>query len=157
MRLEVVSARISAIVHATEDVDRVLQALNRIFPEGSLPSKADTQRFHGHYGNEIRMVDLSIRDRPARSFFEHLWKSLPSFDRASILDALEKHLDASGNLHLRLDKQEVLRGIIRMKDQDPIKIHISFRTKVKSDLQPKKEIQQLLESLENGLGTPTEH
>ena len=155
--MEVVSARISAIVHATEDVDRVLQALSRILPEGSLPSKADTQRVHGHYGNEIRMVDLSIRGAPARSFFEHLWKSLPSFDRASILDALEKHLDPSGSLHLRLDKEEVLRGIIRMKDQDPIKIHISFRTKFKSDLQPKEEIQLLLDSLENGLGNSTDH
>ncbi len=155
--MEVVSARISAIVHATEDVDRVLQALSRIFPEGSLPPKADTQRFHGHYGNEIRMVDLSIRGAPARSFFEHLWKRLSSFDRVSILDALEKHLDPSGSLHLRLDKEEVLRGIVRMKDQDPIKIHISFRTKVKSDLKPKEEIQQLLDSLENGLGNPTDH
>ncbi len=155
--MEVVSARISAIVHATEDVDRVLQALSRIFPEGSLPSKADMQKYHGHYGNEIRMVDLSIRGAPARSFFEHLWKSLPSFDRASILDGLEKHLDPSGGLHLRLDKEEVLRGIVRIKDQDPIKIHISFRTKVKSDLQPREEIQQLLDSLENGLGNPTDH
>ncbi len=103
------------------------------------------------------MVDLSIRGAPALSFFEHLWKSLPGFDRASILDALEKHLDPSDNLHLRLDKEEVLRGIIRMKDQDPIKIHVSFRTKVKSNLQPKEEIKQLLDSLENGLGNPTEH
>jgi RNA binding exosome subunit len=45
MTLEVISAKISAIVHATEDVDRVLQALSRVFPDGSLPSKAETRRF----------------------------------------------------------------------------------------------------------------
>src|SRR5438445_6786663 len=119
--LEVFSAKISAIVHATEDVNRVLQALSRVFLEGALPSKAETRRFHGHYGNEIRMVELSIRGAPARSFLVHLWKSLPSFDRASILGALSNHLDQSGGLHLRFDKGEAFRGILRMYGQYPIK------------------------------------
>src|SRR5438034_8839713 len=113
--LEVFSAKISAIVHATEDVDRVLQALSRVFPEGALPSKAETRRFHGHYRNEIRMVELSIRGAPARSFLVHLWKSLPSLDRASILGALSNHLDQSGGLNLRLDKGDACSDIHNIK------------------------------------------
>src|SRR2546429_9733208 len=116
--LEAFSAKISAIVHATEDVDRVLQALSRVFPEGALPSKAETRRFHGHYGNEIRTVELSIRGAPARSFLDHLWKSLPSFDRASILGALGSHLDASGGLPFRLVQEQDLPGEIRDKGQE---------------------------------------
>jgi len=127
-----------------------------MFPEGSLPSKAETRSFRGHYGNEIRMVDLSIRGASARSFFEHLWKSIPRFDRASVLHSLDKHLDSSAGLHLRLDKEEVFRGIIRMKDQDPIKIHLSFRTRIKSNLEPSEEISQFLESLESSPGVPIE-
>jgi RNA binding exosome subunit len=148
MRLEVISAKISAIVHATEDADRVLQALRQLFPEGSLPSKAETRRFDGHYGNEIRIVDLSIRGASARSFLEYLWENLPSLDRVSILDTLEKHLDTSGGLHLRLDKEEVFRGTLRVKDQDPIKIQLSFRKEPKSDSNLIEGIKQLLESLE---------
>jgi RNA-binding protein len=155
--LEVVSARISAIVHATEDVDRVLQALSQVVPEGAFPSKAEIRKFHGHYGNEIRMVNLSARGGPAGSLLEHLWKSLPSFDRASVLDALDKHLDPSGGLHLRLDKQGIFRGIFRMKDQDPIKIQLSFRSRIKSDLELNERIKQLLESLENSFGDSTNH
>ena len=52
---------------------------------------------------------------------------------------------------MRLDKEQVFRGIIRMKDQDPIKIRLSFRRRIKSNLEPEEEIKQLLESLENGL------
>jgi RNA binding exosome subunit len=96
------------------------------------------------------MVDLSIRGAPARMFLEHLWKNLPSLDRTSIMDALDKHLDSSGGLHLRLDKEDVFRGILRMKEQDPIKIHLSFRRRTKSDLESNGEIRRLLESLENG-------
>jgi RNA binding exosome subunit len=154
--LEVISVKISAIVHATEDVDRVLQALSRVFPEGALPSKAETRRFDGHYGNEIRMVELSIRGAPARPFLVHLWKSLPNFDRASILGALSNHLDPSGALYLRLDKGEAFRGILRMKYQDPIKLQLSFRRRIKSNLKPEEEIKQLLDSVENGLGDPTD-
>jgi len=149
MRLEVISAKISAIVHATEDVDRVLQALSRVFPDGSRPSKTETRRFNGHYGNEIRIVDLSIRGTPARSFLKYLWKCLASFDRALLLDTLDKRIDPGGRLHLRLDKEEVFRGILRMKDQDPIKIQLSFRKGVKSNLDPNQGIKQLLESLED--------
>lgn len=102
------------------------------------------------------MVNLTIRGGPARSFLEHLWKNLPSLDRASVLDALDKHLDPTGRLHLRLDKQEVFRGILRMKDQDPIKIHLSFQRRVKSDLELTEGIKQFLESLENSLGDSTD-
>jgi RNA binding exosome subunit len=103
------------------------------------------------------MVDLSIRGTPARTFFEYLWKGLPSFDRASILDALDKHLDSSGGLHVRLDKEDVFRGILRLKEQDPIKIHLSFQRRIKSDLEPNGEIKRFLESFENGSRNPTDH
>ncbi len=74
---------------------------------------------------------------------------MTSFDRALILDTLDKHLDPSGGLHLRLDKEEIFRGVLRMKDQDPIKIHLSFRKEIKSGLDLNQGIKQLLESIEN--------
>jgi RNA-binding protein len=153
--LEVASVRISAIVHATEEIDRVLEALRQVFPEGTFPSKAETRKLHGHYGNEIGMINLSIHGALARSVLEHLWKGLPSLDRASILDTLDMHLDSSGGLHLRLDKQEVSRGILRLKGQDSIKIRLSFQTRVKSNLELSDGVKQLLESLESSLGNST--
>lgn len=155
--MEVVSAKLSAIVHATEDVDRVLQALSRVFPDGSVPSRVETRRLHGHYGNEIRTVVLSVRGATASRLLEHLWRGLSSIDRVSILDALDKHLDSSGTLHLRLDKEEILRGILKMKEQDPIKIQLSFRRSIKSDVESNREVGELLDSLENRVRSSTEH
>ena len=57
---------------------------------------------------------------------------------------------------MRLDKGEAFRGILRMKDQDPVKIQLSFRRRMKSNLEPEEEIKQFLDSLENGLGDPTD-
>ena len=145
--MEVASARVSAIVHATEDADRVHQALIRVLPNGSLPSKTETRRFYGHYGNEIRMIDLSIRGGPANSLFEHVWKSLTSFDRAAVLRELDLYVDTSGALHLRFDKEEAFRGIVKLKDQDPIKIQLSFRASAKPVVGLNQGIKQFLESL----------
>ncbi len=153
--MEVASARVSAIVHATEDADRVLQALIRAFPNGSLPYETETRRFYGHYGNEIRMIDLLIRGGRANSLLEHIWKSLTSSDRATILGELNAHVDTRGALHLRFDKEEAFRGIVKLKDQDPIKIQLSFRTRIKSNLGFNEGIKQLLESLENNLANST--
>ncbi len=58
---------------------------------------------------------------------------------------------------MRLDKGEAFRGILRMKDQDPVKIQLSFRRRIKSNLEPEEEIKQFLDSLENGLGDPTDY
>jgi RNA-binding protein len=151
--VEVASARVSAIVHATEDAERVHQALIHLFPNGSLSSKRETRRFYGHYGNEIRMIDLSIRGGPANGLFEHVWRSLTSFDRASVLRELDLYVDTSGALHLRFDKEEAFRGIVKLKDQDAIKIQLSFKVRIKSDLGPNQEIKQFLESLETSLAT----
>jgi RNA binding exosome subunit len=153
--VEVASARVSAIVHATEDAERVHQALIRLFPNGFLSSKRETRRFYGHYGNEIHMIDLSIRGGLANSLLAHVWKSLASFDRALVLSELDSHVDTSGALHLRFDKEEAFRGIVKLKDQDPIKIQLSFKVRIKSDLGPNQGIKQFLESLETSLATST--
>jgi RNA binding exosome subunit len=101
------------------------------------------------------MIDLSIRGGPANSLFEHIWKSLTSFDRASVLRELDAYVDTGGALHLRFDKEEAFRGIVKLKDQDPIKIQLSFRARIKSDLGPNQGIKQFLESLEPSLATST--
>jgi RNA binding exosome subunit len=101
------------------------------------------------------MIDLSIRGGTANALFEHVWKSLTSHDRASVLRELDLHVDTSGALHLRFDKEEAFRGILKLKDQDPIKIQLSFRARIKSDVGPNQGIKQFLESLETSLATST--
>jgi RNA binding exosome subunit len=101
------------------------------------------------------MIDLSVRGGLANSLFEHVWRRLTSFDRASVLRELDAHVDAGGALHLRFDKEEAFCGIVKLKDQDPIKFQLSFRARIKSDLGPNQEIKQFLESLETGLATST--
>ena len=143
--MSAVSAQISTILHATEDPDRVKRALDHVCPRSLFEPKTEERKLKGHYGNEIVTVTLNVQARFANSFFQRLMTSLRSSDRAVILHDFESRLDPDGNLHLRLDKQESLRQNFSLKDQDPIKIQVAFRTKGASRAELYEQIRELSE------------
>ena len=125
--VEVVSARISTIAHATEDQGKVVQALESVFPPELGLRNPDKRRVKGHYGNEITTITLGVRGRSARSLFGHILKKLPTADRATLAREFESRLDDAGRLHMRLDKQACLLGEIRLGEQDPIKLELVLK------------------------------
>jgi len=144
--VQVVTARISAIVHATEDPEKVICALSQACSQDMFQPKADRRGLKGHYGNEISIVTMSLRGRPAALFFSHLWKTLPSRDRETLLNDLNNRLDDEGRLHLRLDKEQCFLGALRLKDPDPVKIEVSFRRASDPRLRFAEDVRQFLDS-----------
>jgi RNA binding exosome subunit len=141
--MQIASAQVSAIVHATEDLGKVVLALNRICSKDLFQPTIEKKVLKGHFGNEITTLTLSMRGRSAESFFVRLWSTLPRIDRETVADELGNRFDKDDRLHLRLDKQECFRGIVRIKDQDAIKVQISIR----DVLDPTKDIRIFLESI----------
>lgn len=154
--MQVVSARISAIVHATEDSEKVIYAMRQACSRELFQSEPDRRALKGHYGNEISTVTLSMRGHPARLFFNHLWRMLPSGDRETLLNDLDTRLDEEGRLHLRLGKEQCFRGALRLKDQDPIKILVSFRKSSDPGLRLAEDIRQFLDIPLNHNGSPSD-
>lgn len=123
------SVKISTITHATEDPEKVEQAIRNLCPDKTSIAFTIT-RAKGHHGNEIVTSVLSIKNaKNAESFLPILWKSLSQLDRTEVYSSLASRVDSSGTLFLRIDKQEALKGRIRLQNTDPIKIEISFRSK----------------------------
>jgi RNA binding exosome subunit len=141
--MQVVSAQVSAIVHATEDLEKVMFALNRICSQGLLQPRIEKKVLKGHFGNEITTLTLSIRGRSAESFFANLWNKLSRIDRSTVIHELGNRFDKDDRLHLRLDKQECFRQIVQIRDQDAIKVQVSIR----DVLDPTKDIRGFLESI----------
>ncbi len=154
--MQVVSARISAIVHATENPEKVIYAMRQACPQELFQSKPDRRGLKGHYGNEISTVTLSLRGRPAGLFFSHLSRILPSGDRETLLNDLDTRLDEEGRLHLRLGKEQCFRGALRLKDQDPIKILVSFRKSSDPGLRLAEDIRQFLDIPLDHNGSPSD-
>ncbi len=142
-----VSVRITSIVHATEDAEKVVQAILSICPE-DFPRGIQTERVKGHYGNEIIICRLRAVGRPASErFFENLWRKMSSQDKSRIYDQAQEHVDSSGTLHLRIDKQEALKGKVLPQDNESVKVEIMFKTLDKSEESRVEMVKRRMEAL----------
>jgi RNA binding exosome subunit len=119
-------ARLSTIVHATEDEDKVYQALSNVSPKESFPSKTTVKSSKGHHGNEIRMITMVLAPSSANTYLRFLWSKLVEADRHQILSVLADHVDEQFVFHLRLGKQDSVKGNLRISQEDPIKLEIGF-------------------------------
>lgn len=141
------SVRITSIAHATEDAQKVVQAVLSICPE-DFPRGIQTERVKGHYGNEIIICHLRAVGRSASErFFENLWRKMSSQDKSRIYDQAQEHVDGSGTLHLRIDKQEASKGKIRLQDNESVKVEIMFKTLDKSEESRVEMVKRRMEAL----------
>ena len=123
------SAKISAITHATEDPEKVAQAIRNLY-FGGMPTDSTMNRVKGHHGNEIVTLVFTIRNaKNVEKLLQNIWSGFSQLDKTEIHSTFASRIDSRGTLFLRIDKQDSLRGTIRLENSDPIKIEISFRTK----------------------------
>ncbi len=142
-----VSVKVSTIAHATEDYEKVAKAIRNLSVTDT-PMRATVNRAKGHHGNEIVTLAFTIRNaKMAESFLQNIWNSLPQIDRTEVYSSIASRTDSSGTLFLRIDKQEAVRGRMRLQNIDPIKIEISFQTKPSRRNEFGGEIRRSLERI----------
>jgi RNA binding exosome subunit len=122
------SVEISAIAHATDDLEKVQAALTTILPESLRGRQLFTRRYlEGHYRNPITTFEAKLT-KPAEveefttSFFRQLSKS----EKLRIERDLALHSDPEGNLYVRVDKQQAFRGTVELGGEDPIRVRFKF-------------------------------
>jgi hypothetical protein len=126
--MRALSAEISVIAHATEDVAKVSHALKNIFPDSvSDKIKLTTQHLEGHHGNPIKILKTSLTKRKMIDpFLNHLLKNLDRKDLSEVVEDLDAQMDDEGNLYIRLDKQAAYMGELRTRQEDPIRIKVKL-------------------------------
>ncbi|HET7404780.1 MAG TPA: RNA-binding domain-containing protein [Candidatus Bathyarchaeia archaeon] len=141
-----VSAKLTTLVHATEDTGKVSRALDQVCPAHMFDQKTEERKFKGHYGNEIITLTLSLRKRSVEPFLLHLMRLFSRAERASLIQGLDDRIDNDGHLYLRLEKQECLLNRFRLVDQDPIKCEFTFGIDKDNSLTPRSQVKQYLNS-----------
>lgn len=141
--------KISTITHATEDPEKVARAIGNLSLGGTSLGSTMT-RAKGHHGNEIATSVLVIRNaKNAEIFLKNTWSSLSQLDRTEIYSSLASRIDSTGTMFLRIDKQEALKGRIRLENTDPVKIEISFRTEPSKRNEFVDNIRKRLEEIQD--------
>lgn len=125
---------IETYCHATESLRKVEKAIRNLIPE-ELRNKVkfSYQKLEGYYGNPIIVIRSTINDSEvAQKIVEHIVSLMDSSDKNYIKNTLELRLDNSGNLYLRIDKQQAFKGKVRVIEHDDvIKLRIGLKPHIR--------------------------
>ena len=122
------SVEISAIAHATDDLEKVQAALTTILPESLKGRQLFTRRYlEGHYRNPITTFEARLT-KPAdvEVFTSNFFRQLSKSEKLRIERDLALYSDPEGRLYIRIDKQRAFRGMIELGEEDPIRIRLKF-------------------------------
>ena len=119
---------IRVFAHATEEVDKVLNAVRNIFPSELIDLIAfKKSNLTGHHGNPIILFETRIKEKnAAKTVFEKLSLGLSILDKELLNNEIKQHLD-KGNLYIRLDKQSAYLNELKLSSADPIHLRIHFK------------------------------
>ncbi|MGC9108324.1 MAG: RNA-binding domain-containing protein, partial [Infirmifilum sp.] len=112
------SVEISSFIHATEEEERVLQAVKNLLPPDLRNLEyVDVKKSisYGYYGNPIVFLSLNFPESQVDEITLYILSHLPKGDIKSILDDFEKRF-ARGRLYLRFDKQEAYYGNLKLSE-----------------------------------------
>lgn len=116
------TADISIIIHATEDENKILDAIT-----STLSIDADKFRHMestGHWKNKILLLTGNLESQEANVLVQKIVSSLSTVERDQISTFYDSSVDEKGNLYLRLDKQRICQGKISLSESDSIRIKL---------------------------------
>ena len=112
---------IDVIVHATEDISKIFQSFYDILEiEEESFSITETT---GYYENPIIMLNAKFVKKQAKTLMKKFLKLLPTNQINQLIEEIEERT-ADSKFHLRLDKQELINGVVVLSEKDTIKIRI---------------------------------
>ena len=123
-----IEVTIDVIVHATEDISKIFQAFDDLF---ELKEEEFTiNETTGYFENPITLLNVRIVKKQAQNFMKKLLELLSDQQINELIDEIEERTIDS-RFHMRLDKQELIKGnlVIREKDTIKLKIHTPIYNK----------------------------
>lgn len=126
--IDKIEATVDVIIHATEDISKIFQAFDEL-----LNLKKEDFTIHettGYFENPITMLNIKIVKKEAENFIKKLLELLSHQQINELIEEIEERT-VDSRFHMRLDKQELIKGnvVIREKDTVKIKIHTSIYNK----------------------------
>lgn len=111
---------IDVIIHATEDISKFLKSFEDIF---ELNNSFTANETLGHFENSITILSRKIDKKQAQKFVEKLIESISKDQINKLIGEIEERT-VDSRLHIRLDKQEFIKGNLVLSERDSIKVKI---------------------------------
>lgn len=115
--------------HATEDIEKVEQALLNVLPPNiRMKVSIEREAITGFYGNIINRLKVIVEGEDAFELLKYLLNVMDETDRRLLLSTIEHRYDRKSNeLYIRLSKQDAYLGVVRLYEgDDVVKVSVSF-------------------------------
>ncbi len=122
---------IEVIVHATEDVGKILKAFLEQFNISE--DEFSRQNLTGHFENPITLLRAKIKKNDARNFLQKLLSKIAKDQISEIIEDVENHIQDS-TLYLRFGKQDLTKGTMIVQEKDAVKFKIFTPIYKKNDI-----------------------
>ena len=117
---------VRAHVHATEDLEKVGEAIANVLGLEELP-EIEVIKARGHHGNPILTLHLVVKGKEAQRAFENLINGLDDVEFQILKSELPRRSEKS-KLYLRVDKQRAYLGKLTLStSSDVIWIMVVFK------------------------------
>ena len=112
---------IDVIVHATEDISKILQSFDEILEikEEEFASIETT----GYFENPIIILSAKLVKKQGQNFIKKMVELIPINQINELIDGIEERTIDS-RFHLRLDKQELVQGKLIISEKGTVKVKI---------------------------------
>ncbi len=137
LRLEV-----SLYLHATEDEEKVMRSVEEAL--GIPRSDFYVSRASGHYGNPVTIFRAILEGERALEALGRLVARMDEGERRALGHYAREAVDERGRVYIRLDKQGLVLGKVRIGRRDPVELVISSPRRD----EPLSELMRLLGDLE---------
>ena len=120
--IDKIEVTIDVIIHATEDISKIFKAFEELLEIKE--EEFTIQETTGYFDNPIVILNVKIIKKQAQKFLKKLLGLLSVVQINELIEEIEERTIDS-RFHMRLDKQELIKGnlVIREKDTIKIKIH----------------------------------
>ncbi len=121
MMVDKLEVTIDVIIHATEDISKFLKSFKEIFELNE--EDFTINQTTGHFENPITILNAEIEKNQAQKFVDKLVRSLSKDQIKGLIEEIEERT-VDSRFHIRLDKQEFIKGNLIFKEKDAIKVKI---------------------------------
>jgi hypothetical protein len=122
---------IEIIFHATEDNKKIFEPILELF---QLKEEEFThEKILGYYGNPITLTKIVLTKEKAENFIRELISRISKPQLEELVENISVYFDES-SLFLRIGKNDLVRSIISLQQNDAVKIRIKVPIYKKSEL-----------------------
>jgi len=139
--MKILALEATAFVHATEDREKVLKALQTLFP---FSFEFESQTARGQYGNPIEIISVKVtRAREIKAFLKHIAEALDE-DWKRLGREVEQRF-SRGRFYIRFDKMKAYLGELKLGQG--LQVELTVTSYPYNEDEIKKELRKLFENV----------